>query len=538
MFLRPQHVKRLHDDIRVTTAQLVLLVLHFDHVQSNTVTLESLHNLRLWETYRTAFHFQPPRNWMNGPMYYNGVYHNFYQHNPFGPLFGHIHWAHSVSHDLINWIPLEPALAPTELFDINGCYSGSTIILPGNKLVMLYTGVDNKFHQVQNLAVPKDLSDPYLREWVKYSGNPIINVPDGIKKDDFRDPTTAWLADDGKWRMIIGSNKDNTGMAEWVKYSGNPIINVPDGIKKDDFRDPTTAWLADDGKWRMIIGSNKDNTGMAFLYQTEDFINWTRYDSPLHKVEGCGVWECPDFFPVWVDSTDGVDTSVINPSDQVKHVLKVGLLETGKDYYMIGNYIPEKELYIPKNDLTLSTLRYDYGKYYASKSFFDPVKKRRILMAWVNESHPEADAVARGCHFQELFGLTKTRSSSYNGLSKKLKCYTKTKLLSKIKKLEGGSLHEVVGITASQADDLTEQTAIFFRVFKSNGQYVVIMCSDQSRSSKTNGLDKTTYGGFVDIDPQQDEISLRTLIDHSVIESFGGGAIEGCMGFMNYHIDS
>nr|GEZ90863.1 fructan 6-exohydrolase-like [Tanacetum cinerariifolium]GEZ90885.1 fructan 6-exohydrolase-like [Tanacetum cinerariifolium] len=187
---------------------------------------------------------------------------------------------------------------------------------------------------------------------------------------------------------------------------------------------------ADDGKWRMIIGSNKDNTGMAFLYQTEDFINWTRYDSPLHKVEGCGVWECPDFFPVWVDSTDGVDTSVINPSDQVKHVLKVGLLETGKDYYMIGNYIPEKELYIPKNDLTLSTLRYDYGKYYASKSFFDPVKKRRILMAWVNESHPEADAVARGW------------------------------------------------------------------------------------SSKTNGLDKTTYGGFVDIDPQQDEISLRTLVLH------------------------
>ncbi|GJS25431.1 fructan 6-exohydrolase-like protein [Tanacetum coccineum] len=241
---------------------------------------------------------------------------NFYQHNPFGPLFGNIHWAHSVSHDLINWIPLKPALAPTDPFDINGCYSDSTIILPGNKPVILYTGVDNKFDQVQNLAVPKDLCDPYLRQW--------------------------------------------------VKYSSNLIINVPHGIKKDDFRDPTTDWLADDGKWRMIFGSNKDNNGVAFLYQTEDFINWTRYDLPLHKVEDCG------------------------------HVLKVGLLETGKDYYMIGNYIPEKELYIPKNDLTLSTLRYDYGKYYASKSFFDPVKKRRILMAWVNESHHEANAVARG----------------------------------------------------------------------------------------------------------------------------------------------
>ncbi|GKE23406.1 fructan 6-exohydrolase [Tanacetum coccineum] len=128
-----------------------------------------------------------------------------------------------------------------------------------------------------------------------------------------------------------------------------------------------------------------------------------------------------------------------------------------------------------------------------------------IFMAWVYESHPEADAVARGWFgIQELFGLTKTRSSSYNGLSKKWKCYTKTKLLSKIKKLEGGSLHEVVGITASQAD-----VKISFKL--------------TNLSSKTNGLDKTTYGGFVDIDPKQDEILLRTLIDHSVIESFGGG---------------
>uniref|UniRef100_A0A251UA33 Putative concanavalin A-like lectin/glucanase domain-containing protein n=1 Tax=Helianthus annuus TaxID=4232 RepID=A0A251UA33_HELAN len=42
-------------------------------------------------------------------------------------------------------------------------------------------------------------------------------------------------------------------------------------------------------------------------------------------------------------------------------------------------------------------------------------------------------------------------------------------------------------------------------------------------SSTRNRLDKTTNGAFVDIDPQQDEISLGTLIDHSIVESFGGG---------------
>ncbi|PWA48805.1 cell wall intertase CWI2 [Artemisia annua] len=538
---------------------IFLQVLHVDHVQSNTVTLESLRD-------------------PNGPMYYNGVYHLFYQHNPFGPLFGNIHWAHSVSHDLINWIPLEPALAPTEPYDINGAFSGSTIILPGNKPVMLYTGVDNKFHQVQNMAVPKDLSDPYLREW--------------------------------------------------VKYSGNPIINVPAGITRDDFRDPTTTWIADDGKWRMIIGSNRDNTGIAFLYQTEDFVNWTRYDSPLHKVEGTGVWECPDFYPVWVDSTDGVDTSVINPSERVKHVLKLGLLKNDNDYYMIGSYNPEREHYVPENDFTLSTLRYDYGKYYASKSFFDPVKKRRILMAWVNESDSEADAIAKGWSglhsFPRSLWLDQNKKQLVQWPIVEIEMLHENEIGLQDKKLEGGSLHEVVGITASQADvkisfkltdleepeeldeswtdpqlicskmdaskkgkfgpfgllalaskDLTEQTAIFFRVFQTKGRYIVLMCSDQSssfgpvliccftqttpkctkenpyshtkpvlfiwknmasctnrltcpkptfrRSSARNGLDKTTYGAFVDIDPKQDEISLRTLVDHSIVESFGGG---------------
>lgn len=236
-------------------------------------------------------------------MYYNGVYHLFCQHNPFGPLFGYIHWAHSVSHDLINWIHLDHALSPSEPFDIYGCYSGSAIILPGNKPVLLYTGVDSDVCQVQNLAVPKDLSDTYLREW--------------------------------------------------AKYSGNPIINVPDGIHPGDFRNPTTTWLAEDGEWRMIVGSQKNKTGIAFLYQTEDFINWTRSDSPLYKVAGTGVWECPDFFPVWVDSTNGVDTSVINPKERLKHVLKVGLLDTAKDYYMTENYNPAKEQYVPENEFTL-----------------------------------------------------------------------------------------------------------------------------------------------------------------------------------------
>ncbi|XP_076927760.1 beta-fructofuranosidase, insoluble isoenzyme 6-like [Bidens hawaiensis] len=78
---------------------------------------------------------------------------------------------------------------------------------------MLYTGIDSKDRQVQNLVVPKNLSDPYLREWVKYKGNPVINLPDGTKRDDFRDPTTGWRARNGIWRTLVASVKNNTGVA-------------------------------------------------------------------------------------------------------------------------------------------------------------------------------------------------------------------------------------------------------------------------------------------------------------------------------------
>ncbi|KAI3728139.1 hypothetical protein L6452_16769 [Arctium lappa] len=515
--------------MRVANLFLIFLVFAIHHLRCSSIMPESLPASSSEQPYRTAFHFQPPQNWMNdpnGPMYYNGVYHLFYQYNPTGPLFSdHMHWAHSVSYDLINWIPLDLALSPTKSFDNISCWSGSATILPGNKPVMLYTGIDSENRQVQNMAVPKDLSDPYLKEW--------------------------------------------------VKYTGNPVINLPDGIQPDDFRDPTTAWLAEDGKWRIIVGSQKDKMGIAFLYQSEDFINWTKFDSPLHKVAGTGIWECPDFFPVWIDNKKGVDTSVMNL--RVKHVLKVGLFDYAKDFYMIGNYSPEKENYVPQNELTPSTLRYDYGKYYASKSFFDPVKNRRILMAWVNESDSEADDIAKGWSglqsFPRSLWLDQNQKQLVQWPIEEIEMLHENKVSILDKKLEGGSLHEVVGITASQADvkisfklsnleeaeeldpswiedpqltcskkdasnkgkfgpfgllalasnDLTEQTAIFFRVFKNNGRYIVLMCSDQSRSSTKNGIDKTSYGSFVDINPQQDEISLRTLIDHSIIESFGGG---------------
>ncbi|KAI6690149.1 hypothetical protein NL676_026977 [Syzygium grande] len=74
----------------------------------------------------------------------------------------------------VSWTPHVPAIVPSQEYDVNGCWSGSATILPGYKPAILYTGRNSQLQQVQNLAVPKNLSDPYLIEWVKSPRNPLM----------------------------------------------------------------------------------------------------------------------------------------------------------------------------------------------------------------------------------------------------------------------------------------------------------------------------------------------------------------------------
>ncbi|XP_038898883.1 beta-fructofuranosidase, insoluble isoenzyme CWINV1-like [Benincasa hispida] len=479
------------------------------------------------QPYRTAFHFQPPKNWMNdpnGPMYYKGVYHLFYQYNPYSAIWGNITWAHSISYDLVDWIHLEHALSPTEPYETNGCWSGSATILLDEKPAILYTGANSKNQQFQNLALPKNESDPLLKEWIKSPQNPLISPVDDIEPLNFRDPTTAWLGPDRLWRVIIGGE----------------------------------------------IGGR----GIAILYRSEDFVNWTRSKSPLHISNETGMWECPDFYPVSINGSNGLDTSV--QDGLIKHVLKASFNDA--DHYVLGSYIPGTDTYsVETNFLSNgSDMRYDYGKFYASKSFYDSGKKRRILWGWIKESDSEADDTTKGWS-----GLQSIPRSILLGESGRQLVQWPIKELEKLRtkqvsfddvNLKSGSVFEVPGLTAAQADieisfrlsglkeaeemnvswidpqllckenkavgkgtigpfgllvlaskDLTEHTAVYFRVFrKQYDKYVVLMCSDQSRSSLREGLEKTTYGAFVDVDPLRKTISLRSLIDHSIIESFGG----------------
>ncbi|XP_043704812.1 beta-fructofuranosidase, insoluble isoenzyme CWINV1-like isoform X2 [Telopea speciosissima] len=494
-----------------------LVILHLQSHQNTTAT---------HQPYRTGYHFQPAKNWINGPIIYKGIYHLFYQYNPYGAVWGNIVWAHATSTDLVNWVHHEIAIKPSIDSDINGCWSGSATILPGDKPAILYTGIDPQNRQVQNLAVPKNLSDQFLREWIKPPQNPVMT----------------------------------------------PI----DGINASSFRDPSTAWKGSDGRWRVIIGSKIDQQGKAILYRSKDFIHWVRAQHPLHSSNNTGMWECPDFFPVSVNSTVGLDTSVNGPS--VKHVLKMSLNDKLHDYYQIGTYDLKMDKFVPVDNGSFnngSDLRYDYGKFYASKTFFDSSMKRRILWGWINESDSEQVDVNKGWSGVQAIPrnlwLDKTGKQVVQWPIEEIEKLHEKPIDWHNTELKAGSVLEVLGVTASQADvdvsfdlstlenaenmdpswanpqmlcsekgssvkgslgpfgllvlaskGLEEQTAIFFRVFKPEKSFVVLMCSDQSRSSLGQDLDKTTYGAFLDVDPLQEGLSLRSLIDHSIVESFGG----------------
>nr|CAB3486073.1 unnamed protein product [Digitaria exilis] len=483
---------------------------------------------------RTAYHFQPAKNWQNGPMYFKGFYHFFYQYNPHGALWdiGNLSWGHSVSGDLINWAALNTALDPTSPFDINGCWSGSATILPGGTPAILYTGIDAKKQQVQNVALPKNPSDPLLLEWHKPSYNPVIPLPADVAGDNFRDPSTAWRGGDKLWRIAVSA--EVAGVAS------------------------------------------------TLVYRSSDFVHWERNAKPLHSSRAAGMVECPDLFPVKAHGEEGgLDTSANGAG--VSHVLKLSVMNTLQDYYMVGHYDDAADAFTPaepeRGDDVWNWRRFDYGHVYASKSFFDARKNRRVLWSWANESDSQADDVARGWSGVQ----TVPRKVWLDKDGKQLRQWPVEEIETLRRKLVGlrsddtmlnaGAMNEIVGVAGSQADvevefklpsleeaealepnwlldpqklcgekgasvpggvgpfglivmasgDLQEHTAVFFRVFRHHdGKYKLLMCTDLTRSSTRAGVYKPPYGGFVDMDIEEHEtIKLRTLIDHSVIESFG-----------------
>ncbi len=291
---------------------------------------------------RPQFHLLPSHNWMNdpnGPIFWNGRYHMFFQYNPGAAVWGDMHWAHAISSDMVNWKHMPVALSPTPGGpDQDGCFSGSAVG-DGDIATFLYTGVKSvppaeatlkdgthNFRETQCLATSKD---PLLKSLTKLS-SPVLQPPNDPNLTGFRDPFL--------WR------------------SG-----------------PT---------WYMGIGSGQRGVGgRVLLYKSADLRNW-EYLHPLVSGKGNGketsdfvdsgdMWECPDFFQLGK-----------------KHVF---LYSTERKVYWQTGELDSKELIFHPEKTGFQ----DFGAFYAPKSQRD-ANGNRILWGWITETRPEAEFSAAG----------------------------------------------------------------------------------------------------------------------------------------------
>lgn len=201
------------------------------------------------DRYRLRYHLMPPGGWMNDPnglIFYRGEFHAFYQHYPYEPYQGPMHWGHAKSEDLIHWEHLPIALMPSESYDLGeqsgyGCWSGSAVDDDG-VLSLLYTGhVDGRSPvEVQCLA-----------------------------------------------RSVDGLT--------FEKYVNNPIIDAPPHEQCFGFRDPK-VWKHND-MYYMLVGYGNDGVGKTLMYKSIELIHWEYVGVPAQSDGMMGdMWECPDMF--------------------------------------------------------------------------------------------------------------------------------------------------------------------------------------------------------------------------------------------------
>lgn len=314
---------------------------HQENLAEAQETIDRLKEKVMAHHWYLNYHVSPPAQWMNDPngfSFYQGEYHLFYQHHPFSTEWGPMYWGHVKSKDLVRWEHLPIALAPSEDFDRDGCFSGSAIEKDG-KLYLMYTGnifygpnQDEELIQKQALAVSTD----------------------GI---------------------------------HFEKHTANPVIaKTPAGdIHPAHFRDPK-VWQHDDGMYYCVLGSKtKTNTGQVLLYRSKDLIDW-QFVSVMAKGEGNFgyMWECPDVFHL-----DGKDVLILSPQ---------GMKPEGDHYhnlhqagYVIGNldYATGK---LSHGEFHLL----DYGfDFYAPQTMLDD-KGRRIIIAWMSMWEDQMPTQAAG----------------------------------------------------------------------------------------------------------------------------------------------
>lgn len=194
-------------------------------------------------------HFAPTTGWLNDPnglVYCDGIYHLFYQYNPYGLVWGNMHWGHTWSRDLIHWQEPEIALSPD---DTGRMYSGSGLVdkegkagYGKNALLFYYTATEGKSF------------------WSMRKGQ---NVTQRL----------AYSVDNG--HTIV-----KTGRVVFSQGRGED-------------RDPKVFYHKESGAYIMALYLDSRE---FMLLRSENLLDWKECQRMNFK----GMWECPDLFELQV----------------------------------------------------------------------------------------------------------------------------------------------------------------------------------------------------------------------------------------------
>lgn len=288
---------------------------------------------------RDTLHLKAPGNWINDPngfIYYKGKYHLFYQHFPYAPVWGTMHWGHAVSEDLVNWEHLGIALFPTRYEDQNGCFSGSAIEHEG-RMYLYYTGV----HYMQ--ADPHNI---HLSPGDAYeSAQLMMTSEDGMHFDNFHKKT------------VIVPPMDDSRIGD-----------------RTHTRDPK-VWRGRDA-WYMVLGTmTAKRKGALLFYRSENLTDWSYVNTVSANEELGWMWECPDCFEV-----AGKTVLIVSPMG----LQKQAPLEENHTVCMQVTFEEETcVMQLPDHYQYL-----DYGlDLYAPQSTLDE-EGRRVLVAWLRMPEP------------------------------------------------------------------------------------------------------------------------------------------------------
>lgn len=432
------------------------------------------------ETYRPVYHHTPVYGWMNDPngmFYKDGVYHLYFQYNPYGSMWGNMTWGHSTSTDLTHWTYEGTAIVPDAWGAI---FSGSCV-------------------------VDKDNTAGFGKGAVVAFYTSAKSTPWG----DVQSQSMAYSLDNGK---------------TFIKYEHNPILTSTER----DFRDPKVFWYAPGKHWVMMLAVGQEMQ----IYSSGNLKEWKK-ESSFGAMQGAhgGVWECPDLVEVAVEGSKEKKWVLIcnlNPG---------GPFGGSAAQYFVGSFDGKKFV----NESPTQTKWLDWGKdNYATVTWSNAPAGRCIALGWMSNwqyannvpttQYRSANTLARDLTLYRVGGELYLKSKPSPEI-KKARAEEK-----KIPTFEVKGNYEVASLLADNKGayeiEMTIEnkgtSKIDFSLMNEKGEKVA-MYYDVVR--KQFVMDRSASGivGFsrdfpaVTVAPVRntDQIHLRLFIDRSSVEAFG-----------------